>query len=211
MIKFIKQNNKWIPILHECVNMATIEKNTDMDAQYINDYYMWIRNCVINPHFGLHSTYIKPLIVAHTINDIIDPNIISKLLLYWDSQNNHSLVHILYNGNKIGQIYLNLTDISESIVKLENLKLFNTNEEIKLNFEGIKLNSIFILMEIIAAYYAPISMSLIFEDRHKFDPNFEIMHSIAYKLQFYKWANVTELNSKNTQQPKKEYFIRKCR
>jgi len=217
MIKFIKQNNKWIPILHECVNMATIEKNTDMDAQYINDYYMWIRNCVINPHFGLHSTYIKPLIVAHTINDIIDPNIISKLLLYWDSQNNHSLVHILYNGDKIGQIYLNLTDISESIVKLENLKLFNTNEEIKLNSEGIKLNSIFILMEIIAAYYAPISMSLIFEDRHKFDPNFEIMHSIAYKLQFYKWSNLTELNtshphnSKNKQQPKKEYFIRKCR
>jgi hypothetical protein len=158
-------------------NWAQIEKNNVIDDSFVKEYYLWNKNCAIAPHFGISCQFIEPNITIIKNKDI-DSKIISKLLIHFNHL--HLFAEILYDGKKIGKI--NLTKEEEQ----NAIRVTDINVE----SNSMRLHSIFVLMDIIAAYYAPVQMSFIIED----SPN---MHPIAYTLQFYKWA--------------KDSYIRNCR
>jgi len=183
-INFIKKGEKYIPNLYQVWNNSPIEPNEFMDESFIKKYYQWVSDCVIYPHFGYPHT-IMPSILCKCNTGIdhgIDPNIISSLSLQFNHDRN--TVKVFYMGEKIETIHLNLSHMEDYIIEL-NIK------DIKME-ENMLFHTIFTLMEILSAYYAPYIPQLII-------PNQKKIHNIAYKLKFYK-NNLF-----------KEYFIRKCR
>jgi len=55
-IKFIKKHGNYIPIIHKFFNYNGIyKKNNILSDEFIDEYYQWLKKCVILPHFGLHS------------------------------------------------------------------------------------------------------------------------------------------------------------
>jgi hypothetical protein len=125
--------------------------------------------------------------IKNSILDKIDVDIISTLLLEFNHTRDH--INIYFHSIKIGNIKLDLSNVENSIIKLIHIEINMENRK-----KGMAFHSIFVLMEIIAAYYAPTTMSLIFEPQKE-------MNSIAYKLQF----QMTSLEKT------KHIFIRKCR
>jgi len=184
-IIFVKINQQYVPILSNVFNCAQIGKNNIIDDSFVKEYYLWIKNCAIAPHFGISCHFIESNITIVKNKDI-DSKIISKLLIHFNHL--HLFAEILYDGKKIGKI--NLTKEEEQ----NAIRVTYINVE----SNSMRLHSIFVLMDIIAAYYAPVQMSLIIED----SPN---MHPIAYALQFYKWT--TESKKTHTQ----DLYIRNCR
>jgi hypothetical protein len=183
-INFIKIGSKFVPNLHNIWNNNPIEKNDIMDDHFIKKYYQWIENCVIYPHFGCHHEIIKPILCINKNKTFIDINIIYNMSLQFN--NNRDYVDVFYMNKKIETIKLTLHELYYAI----ELNINDVNME-----DNLLLHCLFILMDILAAYYAPHNIQLIIEDCKK-------NHNIAYQLDFYK-SNIFE--------NKKEYFIRKCR
>ena len=184
-IKFTKNSaNDYIPILHNIWNYATAPTSMAMT------YYHWVQNCVINPHFGFHHHHITPVLcsVKNPISKDIDSNIIGDLSLEFNQ--NRDIVQVFYSKKKIGIIHLNIT---YNIIELKKIEISSTN----LKIDTFYVNIIFMLMDILAAYYAPNIPQLILSADH------DTFAHAAYELQFFK-GHPFENN-------KKEYFMRKCR
>jgi hypothetical protein len=185
-INFIKKSEKYIPNLYQVWNNSPIEQNEFMDETFIKKYYQWITHCVIYPHFGYPHTKMSPMLCKYTNSIVdtnsIDPTIISLLSLQFNHDRN--IVSVFYMGENIEIINLNLSHIADYIIELhiKNIKME----------ENILFHAIFMLMDILSAYYAPYIPQLIILNLKK-------IHNIVYKLKFYK-SNLF-----------KEYFIRKCR
>jgi hypothetical protein len=104
------------------------------DAEFINkfssEYYNWLCNCIILPHFGL-SKQIKPIAIsiAQSILDTFNPmpEIIEKLALdiKYDNILNKITVNIFYDYNNIGYIHLSKDNLS--IDKLSNFIIITLN------------------------------------------------------------------------------------
>lgn len=172
-IKFIENN--LIPIIH---NMNVWVSNCDnIEKSYITEYYKWLNNCVILPHFGLssHKSYIRPIygqLQNTTHSTKIQYSIIEKLHLEFNSSRTEIAIHFFSLGcEQIGHIKLKILD---NTIEL-------TNIEIQFNYQkqNIAINSIFMLMEILRAYYAPIKIYLSFK-------YIKQMHKIAFELKFAK-------------------------
>ena len=184
-IKFTKNGaNDYIPILHNIWNYATSISLTE-------EYYHWVQNCVINPHFGFHHQHIMPVLcsVKNPISKDIDSNIIGNLSLEFNQ--NRDIVQVFYSKKKIGIIHLNIANIG--VIELKKIEISSTN----LKIATFYVNIIFMLMDILAAYYAPNTPQLILSADH------DTFAHAAYELQFFK-GHPFENN-------KKEYFMRKCR
>ena len=184
-IKFTQKNSNFIPILHNIWNYATAPTSMAMT------YYHWVQNCVINPHFGFHHHHITPVLcsVRNPISKDIDSNIIGDLSLEFNQ--NRDIVQVFYSEKKIGAIHLNIANIG--VIELKKIEISSTNFKITTFY----VNIIFILMDILAAYYAPNIPQLILSADH------DTFAHAAYELQFFK-GHPFENN-------KKEYFMRKCR
>jgi len=165
-----------------------------------------MRDYIIYPHFGIlpqkkpdliyleddNYSNIDPNIISN-----IDPNIISNIALKF-LKNRKSADIILIDDTdkksdnndkksdntdkKIG--YLSLSELNNNIITLQHIEL-----DIAYRKKNIAVNIIYILMNILAAYYAPSEILLEFEYKKE-------MFKIAYELLFYKNDNK---------------FIRKCR
>ena len=55
----VQFKNKSIPIIHKFYNWSP----SFIDEKYLDEYYKWINNCIVNQHFGiqLHDQIIKPI------------------------------------------------------------------------------------------------------------------------------------------------------
>ena len=169
---------------------VVLEKVNEPD--YINyvtsfstEYYDWLCSRIIFPHFGL-SKQIKPIaidIVQNTSHVFFtSPEIIANLALDLHKWYSNSLnkINIFYNDEDIG--YITLIKNGD-IITLKHIELISHRKK------NISSHVLFILMDILAAYYAPSNISLQFLV-------VDTMINIANNLRFEK---------------KKEYFIRKCR
>jgi hypothetical protein len=182
-INFVKKEDNYIPNIYQIWNNSPIEKNEYMDEHFIKKYYHWVTHCIIYPHFGYPHTIMHPML-CKSISNIkeIDPKIIAAISLQFNHAQTN--VNVLYREDKIETIQLNLENIQDYIIELKI-------NDIKMD-ENILLHTIFIFMDILAAYYAPYMPQLIMSNNKK-------IHNIAYILQFYK-SNIH-----------KNFFIRKCR
>jgi len=194
-------NSKYIPVIHKInvLNFYNINRNiTDnIEKIDINKYYQWLSNCVILPHFGLTSNislldarHLMPIYGEFRKNIIISKkiqySIVEKIHLEFNKERTH--VQIYYNDdihlskNKhIGNLKLHI---------LENTQIQLTHLEIDTTFtKTIEINVIFILINILRAYYAPLQMFLLLKYEKK-------MNDIAFELEFSK---------------KGDYYIKKCK
>ena len=183
-INFIKKEDKYLLNLYMIWNNSPIEKNEFMDESFIKKYYHWVTQCVIYPHFGYPHNIMYPML-CKSISNIkeIDPTIIAAMSLQFNQARTD--VSVSYLEKKIETIKLNLEYIQDYMIELKI-------QDIKME-ENLLLHTIFILMDILAAYYAPYMPQLILFNNKK-------IHNIAYILQFYK-SNLY----------KGDFFIRKCR
>jgi hypothetical protein len=176
-IKFIKKHNvdansKYIPILHKIFNYNGIHKKQSLISdEFIEEYYQWLNHCIILPHFGLHGgTKFQKLIYGEA----------SKIHLEFNME--RTMVHVYDNDN----------DNDKGIIKLDIKQ--NEIYIIDITANITKLDVISILMEKLAAYYAPIIVSLIIPHniiiKHKKE-----FDTIAFELEFAK---------------KSDYYIHKC-
>jgi hypothetical protein len=122
----------------------------------------------------------------------VDANIIPKLHLTFNKPRNKIEIHLYSNTaySKIGHIDLNIDDID--IIVLSHIEL-----DLPYRKKNIAVNVLFVLMEILAAYYAPLNISL----KIAF---VKPMYTIAHTLQFHKGHSIPETKNE-------EYFIRLCR
>jgi len=215
-IKFIQKNSQYHPKLYNIWNYSVVTPRAITD---ITHYYNWIKDCVINPHFGFHISDLKRHdsdLKRHTsdlkrhnnnaifcsiqdpISKELDSDIIIKLLLQFNQTRDS--IDVLYSVDnkvsKIGIITLNLSHIIDNLIILDNIKLNLGNLE-NLNLDKMYLNVVFVLLDILGAYYAP--------NNPQFIMKCENYSFIAFELQFFKGVPLLELNDK------KEYFMRKCR
>ena len=150
--------------------------------QFSLEYYNWLSKCIILPHFGV-SKQIKPIAIDIAQNTLdvftLIPEIIANLSL--DNITKIEKIDIYYEESNIG--YINLHNKND-IMTLKHIELHTTHRK-----KNIASHVLFILMEIIAAYYSPkqIFIQFLVVDN---------MIQIANNLKFEK---------------KKDYFIRKCR
>ena len=181
-IKFIHKNNKWHPILNNIWNYNIVKQR---QIANIKNYYHWIQNCAINPHFGFHHHYMAPILcsIRNPISKDLDSDLIAALSLQFNQ--NRDSINVLQSGTKISIIDLN---ISHNIIELKKINI----REPKLI-----LNIIFVLMDILAAYYAPNIPQFIFLPLGAWPPY------VALELQFFKGRPFDD--------NKTEYFIKKCR
>jgi hypothetical protein len=179
--------------INNYIEGARYKKMTD--AEFINymnafsdKYYNWLSKCIILPHFGL-SRQIKPIAldIAHNILDTFSPiseiiaNLSLSAIINSELVTINPKIDIYYEEKNIGHIILQKNN---DIITLNHLELHPTHRK-----KNISSHVLFILMEILAAYYSPnqISLQFIVVDS---------MIKIANNLKFEK---------------KKDYFIRKCR
>jgi hypothetical protein len=94
-------------------------------------------------------------------------------------------INVLYSGKKIGILILK---IMNNIIIVDQIKIDKIDK--------IELHIIFILMDILAAYYAPTNLQCALHCDDK------ILEYIAYELQFVKSHPFDD---------KKEYFVKNCR
>ena len=205
-IKFVQKNSQYEPKLYNIWNYSVVTPNAITN---ISHYYNWIKDCVINPHFGFHPSGAKHTSdaifcsIQDPISKELDSDIIMKLLLQFNQTRDS--VEVLYSVDnklsKIGIITLNLSHIIDNLIMLDHIKL-ETNLESKLdgNLDKMSLNIVFVLLDILGAYYAPNNPQFIM--RYE---NMENYSFIAFELQFFKGAPLLESGDK------KEYFMRKCR
>jgi hypothetical protein len=192
------------------------------DKQYTDmvskNYYDFLVENIIYPHFGLSiSCPIFPLSCIVNSELHVDANIIDKIFLKFDT--NRTKIEIFFNCENIGFIDINIDNIDVIILlHIELLPLYRK--------KNISINVLFILMETLSAYYAPLNISLKMAYVKQ-------MFQIAHVLQFHKahfmashfmeahfmtshWhsdrhiSENTHLHS-NISEKEEEYFIRPCR
>jgi len=195
LAKFIQSaNNTYTPIIDQIFNNTQIhnlqisnKENEKLINDFSKEFYSIIKDGIICPHFGINTHSLQRPNAIHSNNKLIDAKLISELYLEFNS--NRDNINIYINGHQCGHIKLDL--------KLENLIVNLSHIEIDASHrrKKIALHSIFILMDILAAYYAPDIISL------QFNSDFIAIHSIAYKLNF----QTTSLEKKS------HIFIRLCR
>jgi hypothetical protein len=166
-----------------------VQHSTDFSKKYYN----WLCNCVIFPHFGLlHAkNYISPIAIELT-NNKLNEEILSKLILQFNDE--RTLVDIYLLDKKIGFIkfkeHLNNIDI---IKEIDSPYIFMHHIELEPHYrkKNISVNVLFLFMEILSAYYAPLPIVLA-------TTYCKHMHKIAFELEFTKIFNLN-------------IYIRKCR
>jgi len=180
-IKYIKKGDKYEPVIGKIDNIVNLRQNNILDSNFVNEYYKWIRDCVILPHFGI-APY----------KNIIQPNYgtLSKYIHYTTKKIQYSIIekiHLEFNSEKTEVVVYNSNTIN-------TIKLYIKYNEIYVNEihtsidNSIEINIIFMLMELLRAYYAPIQMFLLLKYEKKND-------DIAFELEFAK---------------KDDYYIKKC-
>ena len=108
-------------------------------------------------------------------------------------------IDIYLISTKIGHINLNIDNID--VIILSHIELLTSYRK-----KNIAVNVLFVLMEILAAYYAPLNISL----KMAF---VKPMFHIAHTLQFHKshWHSDRPMHDKVHSIKEEEYFIRLCR
>jgi hypothetical protein len=194
IIDFILKENKYVPQIRYIYTHIGIDRfnNKLYQDEFSKYYYDFLIKNIINPHFGLQSE-IRPILPKKCqINTKLNVNaeIVSSLHLQFNAKRTN--IDIYYNDEKIGNIALNLDDITVIIL---------SHIEINLQYrkKNIAVNVLFILMEILAAYYAPLNISL----KMAF---VKPMFHIAHILKFHKGHSTA--NNGNISE---EYYIRLCR
>jgi hypothetical protein len=169
-------------------------------------------NTIINQHFGLqsHTQIIKP-ICGCVKNYKIKYSIIEHIFLEFDKERTN--IQIYYNEKLIGQIKLNLTHLNIEHIIMEHImiehkkdiSIIEHKKDISIieHKKDISIHVVFILMNILRAYYAPLPIMLLFkyisEGAHT-----KQMHDIAFELEFSKYVFI------NKKKDKEDYYIRKC-
>ena len=194
-IDFTEKENKYVPQIRNLYTYMTLPRiSKQYQDLFSRHYYDFLTNNIINPHFGLSNDNIIPIqplkcIVNTELN--ISADIISKLYLKFNKSRNK--IEIYYNNSKIGHIDLNIDNID--VIVLSHMELDSSYRK-----KNIAVNVLFVLMEILAAYYAPLNISL----RMAFvKPMFQIAHT----LQFHK----AHWHSGRPSENEEEYYIRLCR
>ena len=205
-VDFTEKENKYVPQIRNLYTYITISGFNDnqYQTQFSRKYYDFLTKNIINSHFGLSDNttqFAQPLKCIVNTELHVDANIISKLHLTFN-KNRDKIEIYLYHGHskidKIGKIDLNIDNID--IIVLSHIELDNNYRK-----KNIAVNVLFVLMEILASYYAPLNISL----RMAFvKPMFQIAHT----LQFHKTL-FTKRRQKDENENKKqeEYYIRLCR
>jgi GNAT superfamily N-acetyltransferase len=180
-IKFIKKHDEYIPIMHKIFNYNGIYKkqNNILSDEFIDEYYQWLKKCIILPHFGLsHKDNIKPIYgkIISTPSKKIQYSIIEKMHLEFNHARTEA--NIIIDSNIINTILL----------------ILQQNEIIIKSISIIDINTIYILMVKLSAYYAPLLVSLIIPHNIIIKNKKEI-DDIAFELKFAK---------------KSDYYIKKC-
>jgi hypothetical protein len=173
-IKFVKKGIEvWTPIIHKCFNWYGVQKNNIIDDQFVDNYYTWLKNCTILPHFGLlkHNLAINSILYKCK-NSKMDINILKCLFLEIDINS----VKIFYNDINIGHIKLSqlLEILTYSCIEVIHIEILP-----KYRKKNITMHVIFILMDILRAYYAPMVVHMAFK-------YVKPMHKIAFELNFQK-------------------------
>ena len=192
-IKFIKKHGNYIPIIHKFFNYNGIYKRLSniLSDEFIDEYYQWLKKCVILPHFGLHSgKKIYPIygkIIATTISTKIQYSIIEKIHIEFNHDRTKATATIGANSS-LKHIVIGL-NVQQNIISVIDVNMIDIN---------ILINVIFILMQKLSAYYSPIIVSLVIPHniilKHKKE-----MDEIAFELEFAK-----------TTFAKEDYYIKKC-
>ena len=178
-IKFIKKHNvgaesKYTPILHKIFNYNGIhKKQTNISDEFVEEYYQWLNHCIILPHFGLRGTKFKKLIYGEASKIQLEFNMERTIVhVYYDVQSSDNSADVYGNGND--------RDIIKLAIKQNEIHIIDIN----INLSKLKL-IISLLMEKLAAYYAPIIVSLIIPHniiiKHKKEYD-----TIAFELEFAK-------------------------
>ena len=174
--------------------------------KFSKTYYNFLTANVINPHFGFYEkltfeAFILPLKCIVNTELHINSDIVSKLYLRFNSPRNK--IDIYFNYTKIGHIDINIDDVD--IIVMTHIELDNPYRK-----KNIAVNVLFVLMEILASYYAPLNISL----KMAFvKPMFQIAHT----LQFNKMHSVLDKkgakneNENKNKNKNEEYYIRLCR
>jgi hypothetical protein len=191
-IKFINKNGQLHPILHKIFNYNGIYKkqNNILSDDFIDEYYQWLKMCVVLPHFGLHSGIkIQPIygkIISPISSVKIQYSIIEKIHLEFN--HDRTKVNVIIDANSNSSSHSNITIVlnaQQNIISIISIIMIDID---------ILINVIFILMQQLSAYYAPIIVSLlipyniIIKHKKEFD-------EIAFELEFAK---------------NKDYYIHKC-
>ena len=191
-IKFIYGKNKKItPIIHKVFNWYGVKTNNIIDDHFVKDYYHWIKDCIILPHFGLslHKKSITPNygILSKYIqySPAIKYSILEKIYLeFMHIDITHIEINVIMNGALIGKIKLHIKQNEIYIISIDiTLDSISLNHfEINISLNHFEINVIFMLMDTLRAYYAPIQMSLLLPYEKKND-------NIAFELEFAKKEN----------------------
>jgi hypothetical protein len=174
---FVNIGNKYEPIINNLNNTIQLWKFLNMpDREYkkfVDDfsthYYHWITHKIIFPHFGITMQH-KPNAIA-IANKLISANILASLSLQFEDK---SSVDIHLDGNNIGNIKLNLAHLIDNIIILDHIEIKSEYRK-----KELSTHSIFLLMDILGAKYAPDNPILKFKYVKQ-------MFNIAYKLEFQK-------------------------
>jgi len=158
----------------------------------IDDYYQWLSNCIILPHFGcqtidvIKSSNKYTPIYGISNCEKIKYEIIKNLFLEFNKERTY--IKIYYktdndNYNIIGHIKLNIK-MANNIIMMDHIEIDKHHRK-----KNISIHVIYLLMNLLGAYYAPAQIQLSFL-------YIKQMHTIAFELDFLKQNN---------------YYIRKCR
>jgi hypothetical protein len=172
------KGSKYEPIIYNLNNTIQLWKFYNMSEfeykKYVDDfsidYYHWITHKIIFPHFGIIRQQKANAITINHPNKIISAELLSSLSLHIDND----IIKIYVDNNNIGNIKLNLTKLIDNIIILEHIEIDKNYRK-----KEISVHSIFLLMDILGAKYAPDNPTLKF----KFVKQ---MFNIAYKLEFQK-------------------------
>jgi len=184
LIKYIKIGEKYKPVIGKIDNTVTIYENNILDSDFVNEYYKWIKDCIILPHFGIANH-----------KNVIHPNYgaLSKYVQYTSKKIQYSIIekiHLEFNleKNDVDIYYGDRMQSMQSIQPMQSIggiKLHTKENEIYVTSipvikeENVEINIIFALMELLRAYYAPIQMFLLLKYEKK-------MNDIAFELEFAK-------------------------
>jgi len=206
-IDFIYKDNKYVPQfrnIYTHIGLSGYNNKSFQDA-FSHKYYNFLTANIINPHFGLSDNtvqFVQPLKCIVNTELHVDADIISKLHLTFNKNRDKIEIHLYHDNSKIdkiGKIDLNIDNID--VIVLSHIELDSPYRK-----KNIAVNVIFVLMEILASYYAPLNISL----KMAFVKS---MFQIAHTLQFHKGHFIPDTKSgqKNESKKEEEYFIRLCR
>ena len=173
LIKFIKKDKAYRPIIGKIDNIVSMKTNNILDSDFVNEYYKWVRDCVILPHFGLASH-----------KHIISPNFgtLSKYVQYTSKKIEYSIIEKLYLEFNLDKteiiVYYNKVNTRHIKLHIKQNEIYVASIPV-MKEENVEINVVFMLMELLRAYYAPVQMFLLLKYEKKND-------EIAFELEFVK-------------------------